>query len=330
MAHDHHHHGESARDYFVEQLLTIFVVGALGAVGILMYRDGKLQYILAPAFHLPVLIGGVAVLVMVAVRAVAVWQEAGAVQAHHHHHDHVHDHHGHHHHHDHDPAHQHGHPVHLHTHDEPHVHGPDCQHDHGHAHADDHHHDHGHGHHHHDHGEDDHGHSHDLAWVFARMMVLFFPVALYMIGVPNSGFSAERIAKMLGDETALGADVGTVATGEGSVLSFNDLNEAAYDESKREALQGKIGILVGRFDRIADKEFRLYRLKMTCCAADTVPLKVRILTKTAVSGFGNSEWVKVKGEVRFVQPPGSSQYIPVIAVADIADIQRTPALNEYE
>jgi hypothetical protein len=319
MAHDHHHHhGDSARDYFVEQLLTLFVVGAFGAVGILMYRDGKLSIILAPAFHLPVLIGGISVLVLVAVRAVAVWQEAGQTHGHTHGHDH----------HDHDPAHQHGHPVHLHAHDHPHEHGPDCQHDHPHAHADDHqHHDHAHD---HSHGTDDHGHSHDLAWVFARMMVLFFPVALYLIGVPNQGFSAERIAKMLQPETALNVDVGSVATGEGSVLSFNDLNDAAYDESKREALSGKVGILVGRFDRIADKEFRLYRLKMTCCAADTVPLKVRIITRTAVSGFNSGEWVRVKGEVRFVQQAGSTQYLPVIAVADLADIQRTAALNEYE
>lgn len=320
MAHDHHHHhGESARDYFVEQLLTIFVVGALGAVGILMYRDGKLSYILAAPFHLPVLIGGIAVLVLVAVRAVAVWQEAGQAHAHA---PHVH---GPDCNHDHD--HKHGHPVHLHEHDHPHVHGPECDHDHdhGHAHADDKHH-----HHDHDHGADDHGHSHDLTWVFARMMVLFFPVALYLIGVPNQGFSADRIAKMLTKEDALGVEVGSVATGEGSVLSFNDLNEAAYDESKREALSGKVGILVGRFDRIADKEFRLYRLKMTCCAADTVPLKVRILTRAAIGGFNNTEWVQVKGEVRFVQQPGSSQFIPVIAVAELTDVQRTAALNEYE
>jgi hypothetical protein len=323
MAHDHHHNGESARDYFVEQLLTIFVVGALGAVGILMYRDGKLNYILAAPFHLPVLVGGIAVLVLVAVRAVAVWQEAGQTHAHHDH-EHAHHEHGPDCDHDHGPEQKHGHPVHLHAYDHPHEHGPDCQHDHGHAHADDkHNRD-------HDHAADDHGHSHDLTWVFARMMVLFFPVALYLIGVPNQGFSADRIAKMLAKEEALNVDVGSVATGEGSVLSFNDLNEAAYDESKRDALNGTVGILVGRFDRIADKEFRLFRLKMTCCAADTVPLKVRILTRTAVSGFTNNEWVKVKGEVRFVQQPGSAQFIPVIAVADLADIQRTAALNEYE
>ena len=323
MAHDHHHHGESLRDYFVEQLLTIFVVGALGAVGILMYRDGKLNYILAAPFHLPVLIGGIAVLVLVAVRAVAVWQEAGQTHAHHDH--------GHHHHehgpdcdHDHGPEHKHGHPVHLHAHDHPHEHGPECQHDHGHAHADDR------QHHDHDHAHDDHGHSHDLTWVFARMMVLFFPVALYLIGVPNQGFSADRIAKMMAKEEALNVDVGSVATGEGTVLSFNDLNDAAYDESKREALSGKVGILFGRFDRIADKEFRLYRLKMTCCAADTVALKVRILTRSAVSGFNSGEWVKVKGEVRFVQQAGSAQFIPVIAVGDLTDVQKTAALNEYE
>lgn len=324
MAHDHHHpeHGHSHRDYFVEQLLTIFVVGALGTVGILMYRDGKLDLLLVKAFHLPVLIGGIAVLVLVAIRAVAVWQEAGHTHDHHHH-----DHHGHHHH-DHGPAEQHGHPVHLHAHDHPHEHGSGCDH----AHGDDcgHHHDHGHAHDHVHPGTDDHGHSHDLAWVFARMLVLFFPVALYLIGVPNSGFSQERIGKMLGSDTAIGTDVGQVATGEGSVLSFNDLNEAAYDEGKREALAGKVGILTGRFDRIADKEFRLYRLKMTCCATDTVPLKVRIISRTAVNNFPNGEWVKVKGEVRFIQPPGSSQYIPVIAVADVGDIQKTKAQNEYE
>jgi len=162
------------------------------------------------------------------------------------------------------------------------------------------------------------------------MLVLFFPVALFLIGVPNAGFSQERINKMLGTDEQVAADTGTVATGEGTALSFNDLNDAAYDADKRAALQGKVGVLEGKFRRVGEKQFTLYRLKMTCCAADTVPLKVRIITPTALSGLADGEWVQVKGEVRFVQAPNSSQFIPVVAVADLGDIKKVKAKNEYE
>jgi hypothetical protein len=320
MAHDHHHHGESLKDYFTEQLLTIFVVCLLGFVGIMMYRNGQLGYILAPMFHLPVLIGGIAILVIVAIRGITVWREAGAIREHEHGHEHHHEHdHGHAH------SHDHGHEHHHHDHD---------HHDHDHAHAHHHDHDHSHshdhGHHHHGHSHDDHGHSHDLAWVFTRMLILFFPVALFLIGVPNSGFSQDKINKLLGSVQTFDVDFGSVARGQGQVRSFNDLNDAAYDVSKRDYWEGKIGILEGRYRQIGERQFTLYRLKMTCCAADTIPLKVRIITPTPVSGLVDGDWVTVKGEVRFVQPPGSGQFIPVVAVADVSDVQKTLPKNEYE
>ena len=115
----------------------------------------------------------------------AVWREAGEVQDEHHAHDH-----GHHDHPDH--AHVHG-PDCDHDHHKPgHVHGPDCEHTHGDAHAA------------HDHSPDDHGHSHDLTWVFARMLVLLFPVALFVLGVPNKGFSPDYLARMLSSEESMG------------------------------------------------------------------------------------------------------------------------------
>lgn len=296
MAHAHHHPGESSREYFTEQLLTLFVVGMFGFVAVQLYRYDMLKHILAPAFRLPVLIGGVAVLLLVAVRAVAVWREAGQVGAAvAHHHDHAH-----------------------------HVHGPDCDHDHGHHDHD--HHDHPHA----DHGEDDHGHSHDLSWVFARMMVLFFPVALFFIGVPNAGFSKERIDLLLGADEALNVTLGKVNYGDGIAMSFNDLKDAAYDPDKREYFGGKVGILEGKFRPLGQNQFTLYRLKMTCCAADTIPLKVRIVTPTALGGFNDGDWVQAKGEVRFLPDPKTGQFIPVIAVADVADVKKTPAKNEYE
>ena len=324
MAHDHHHHhGESLRDYFVEQLLTIFVVGLFGAVAILLYTSGRLQYVLAEQFRLPVLIGGIAVVALTAIRALAVWKEAGAAQKHthdhHHHHDHGHVHgpdcdHGH----DHD---------HKHEHDHGHVHGPDC--DHGHDHKHDHH-DHGHD---HDHSAEDHGHSHDLAWVFARMMGLFFPVALFFIGVPNAGFSQDRIAKMLGKDESIGdVNLAAVASKDGTVVSFNDLNDAANSDDKRRYFEGQTAQLEGRFRRLGDKEFSLIRLRMTCCAADTIPLKVRIVTPYALSGFNDLEWVSVKGQIQFIAIPGSNRYIPIVKVAENSDVSKLKdqSKNDYE
>lgn len=314
MAHDHHHHG-SMRDYFTEQLLTIFVVGLLGFVAVQLYRTDMLQFVLAPQFRYPVFLGGIAVMAVVVIRAVGVWREAGEMNAHAHSHDHAHHHHDHNHVHGPDCDHKHDH------HHEPgHVHGPDCQHDHGHSHAG------------HDHSHDDHGHSHDLSWVFARMLVLFFPIALFGLGVPNKGFSNEYLEKLLEKDTSIGsAQLKDVAGKDGTVMSFNDLNDAAFDEAKRESMQGQTAVLEGKFRKIGDKEFTLFRLKMTCCAADTIPLKVRILLeRDSLSGFKDYDGVSVKGQIQFIQVPGKSQYIPVIKVKDITDIKKIVLANEYE
>src|SRR4051794_14103213 len=96
MAHDHSHH-HSRAEYYLEQIFTIGVCGALGIVAIRMYGTGKL-YILNPSFHSWVLAGGIGLLIMAVVRGIAVWmsvEEPTAVAAHDHGdcgHDHAHDH----------------------------------------------------------------------------------------------------------------------------------------------------------------------------------------------------------------------------------------------
>lgn len=342
----HSHLGcQSPRDYFTEQLLTILVCGALGFVGIQMYMNDMLRHILAPQFHKPVLIGSIAVLMLVAVRAITVWREAGALQ-----------------------------PVDDMSCQENHIHSAACNHLPG-LPA----------------GTDpalveDHGHSHDMSWVFARMLVLVFPVALFALGIPNSGFSAERQAKMLGKQVAFNIDPKELEemakapgakelsfedgqmvrvlpngnkerliegrTKEGSTIkiretvtpsgiasyavvpdagiemTFNELNDAAFDADKRASYTGQTAILEGKFRRLDDKEFTLYRLKMTCCGSDAVMLNVRIITPQ-VPGFSDGQWVRVKGVIRFVK--AQDRYRPVLIVPDIKDIDpNVQVRNEYE
>jgi hypothetical protein len=390
--------GESARDYFTEQLLTILVCGFFGFAAIQMYRSDMLGF-LNPSFHEPVLYGGIGILILVVVRAVAVWNEAGELQA---------------------QAMEMGCGI-------DHIHSASCNHGPGILGPD---------------GEPDHTHTTDMTWVFVRMMILAFPVALFFMGLPNGSFSPERQLELARKNEAVlsmksikelataegtrvydektradGARVRTLktakgltisettpapkdpafalvgehpeisldslpalaknatvidstaqadgstirtletkdskmikfretiwpppepvyalVTGEGIRMGFNELNAAAYDSGKRESLEGRTVIVAGKYARLADKEFSLFRLKMTCCAADAVPLKVRIIVPQALTGVSDNQWVEVKGQLQFYkvasQGKGPAQYVPVLMVADITDVNdKVQAQSEYE
>lgn len=154
MGHEHHHDDQAS--YFAEQLSTIAICGALGVVAVMMWSQDALKLFLAPPFHLPVLLGGIVLLLLVAIRAIAVWQMVGTKTPNH---DHEHDH-------DHDHEHDHDH-----AHDAcAHEHGA-CGHDHGHDHA--------------------HDHGHDHNWNPWRYAVLLLPVVLFFLNLPNQGFSSD-------------------------------------------------------------------------------------------------------------------------------------------
>lgn len=267
MSHDRHDcAGASPCEYLVGQLLTAAAVGAFGLVGVLMYRNGQLGYALALPFHRPVLIGGLALLGLVGLRAVGLWREAGRL-----------------------------------CRDHP---DPDA---------------------------DDHVHGHDLAWVYSRLAVLSFPVGLFLIGVPNSGFSQDRIRMLLGGDDALTGNIAAAARRNGTVTGFRELADAAGSEEGRAAVEGQAAVLEGRINRIDTRQFTLFRLKMVCCAADAVPLKVRVvLASGTLSGFDDFDWVRMTGRVRFVQAPNSERYVPVVVVEDARDVRKIEPGAEYD
>jgi hypothetical protein len=333
MAHAHHHHGESLKDYFTEQLLTLLVCGLFGFVGIELVLQNRLVDLVTPNFYPWVLGGGITVVVMVCFRAIAVWKEAGEYKA---------------------ASQANGDGCGL-----DHTHGADCNHVHIPGEDDD--------------AEHDHSHSHDLSWFFARMLILVFPIGLFFLGLPKGGLSAEEQLNRAGKDSSLGiADLKELAKdatvldekrdgdqvirklktrtgltlretvqkdgknrlevegGEGITMRFNELNDAAADAGKREYLQGQTIILEGRFNRLADREFTLLRMKMACCVADSVMLKVRIITPQSLGEFTPGEWVHVKGQLQFLNAPGKG-YVPVLMVADMRDVQKKEApRNESE
>jgi len=102
---------------------------------------------------------------------------------------------------------------------------------------------------------------------------------LYFLNMPNSTFSATAYGGMMSKDE-LDQQAAPVANKEGAVLAlgFKELSTAAYDPSARAAMQGRMGQLKGMYSpRRSDKEFTLFRVKMSCCAADAIPVGVIII-----------------------------------------------------
>lgn len=192
---------------------------------------------------------------------------------------------------------------------------------------------HQHEHHHHDHephdgpceheaGECDHDHDH--AWTPAKYSVLLLPVVLFLLGLPRPGFSAAGIKQMVGNASLESG--GPVTAKDGTVLGFRELADAAHFPATREHFEGKTGQLKGMFMRLGnDREFTLFRIKMRCCAADAVPVQVRIISPTNISHIENKQWVKVTGRIGFRKIAGMDKYMPVLLLESADDVQKTEA-----
>jgi hypothetical protein len=328
MAHSHAHaHAEGEGTYFLDQLFTILACGGVGLVAVLMYQTGMLSRILVPMFFVPTLLGGVALLVMVVIRGIAVWQLAGARKAA-------------------EAAansggHEHGHSHgHAHAHDDcghEHSHGDDCGHDHAHAAGD--------AHAHTEAGGDDHDHG----WAPWRYMVIAVPVFLYFLGLPREGLWTNIIEKNMGgnlrsnpDRMALSLAAGSPAMtkalrkpprDEPLKLAFSELTAAAAFPVRHDAYEGDAGMIRGQFVPVrgSDREFTLLRVDRKCCVADEIYLETRIQAPDPIRGIEPYQWVVVEGLISFEQNE-KGKWIPVITPksnADIRPAEPAPNANEF-
>ena len=266
--HDHgdgHSHGHGLSDYYLEQLLTVFVCGAMGLTAVLMYTFGRLDVILIAALRPWVLAGGIALLAVTAVRAVSLWRSVSVNR----------------------DEQDHGAPG--------HVHGPDCG---------------------HDHGPEDHAHM--PGGIYLKTIPLMIPLLMFVMGMPNSsGFSMENINSRLGKAVAIGELQDVAAkSGDTLTLDFGELNMSAYDPGKREAYEGRKVRVTGQLKKVSEKDYELFKLKMTCCAADMIPLKARIKSDIVIpqSQFPDHQWVTVEGQLQFVEIPEKKMFLPVIRI----------------
>jgi hypothetical protein len=322
MAHSHahdHDHAHDANSYYLEQLFSIAVCGALGGVAVMLYATGRLGLMLHPKFHIWVLLGGIALLLLVVVRAVALWFEVEDATAHAHAHDHDHDH-------DHDHHHDHEHGC--------------CDHDHDHGHE------HGHSHgvqappvsgtaiaslplaapaaapahtHEHDHSHD---HGHDHGWAPWRYVILILPVVLYFLNMPDRDFRGHPGTQIGGMEVE--APKALASTGVDFNVGFVQLEQAALSPEGRDHYEGKTVRLSGQFFPLDAKRCQLVRYKINCCAADAVPLGAVIMVDPDTQDRFDADklrgnWVQVTGRVHFFPRHGTNEYKTAVILYPTSD-----------
>ncbi len=288
-----HTHKADHTAFYAEQICTIVISGALGAVASALYFQGTLQYMLANKFHIWVLAGGAALLALALVRAVSFARSLarGRADAH-------------------ACVHEHGdvHPAEAHHH---HHEGECCEHDH----AED-----GHG-----HGEVAHAgcsHGHDHGWSPWRYLLLLVPVVLYLLNLPNQGFSNLKDMDVSGLDTAT-RQVATKGERTFEDLDPNELSRAANRPDMRDFYEGHMGSIVGQLVPQGDSGqlFTLVRYKITCCSADAVPINILIVTEKPLTKRPG-DWVKVLGQIQFRKR--KDEFVPVLQVSDNKNIEKSP------
>ncbi|MBY0585853.1 hypothetical protein K2X85_01690 [bacterium] len=184
-----------------------------------------------------------------------------------------------------------------------------------------------HHHHDHEHAGDDHGHDHDEhthAPSLWRLIILALPIMIIFMGVPPSQLSAQGLTNKLSakDLKAL-ADLGNASMPpgfepKGDVVDadWKVLVAAADDPFKRERWQAQAVRIAGQAvpDRGFADRYRLMRVKITCCAADAVPLSITVLGKPN-DAWKPAEWIEVTGAVNFVpiqSSTGERAFLPVV------------------
>src|SRR5260370_3667619 len=115
---------------------------------------------------------------------------------------------------------------------------------------------------------------------------------------------------------------------EGADGLVKDLEAFAGRADFRAEKQGKTVRVRGQFapSRGSDHVFSLQRYRISCCAADAIPLDVPIVTReslaTRASDLKINQWVKVTGVIDFQQIGG--QYQTGLRVLNLAPGQPCP------
>ncbi|MDQ3602041.1 MAG: TIGR03943 family protein [Actinomycetota bacterium] len=160
--------------------------------------------------------------------------------------------------------------------------------------------------------------------------LLVLPVlAIFLVAPPALGADkVTRSAQTVGAQDRSASDFDALPAGEIAPLPMGEfVTRAVWDSS---SLDGRRLRLVGFVVRDADGATSLARLTIACCAADALPVQVRLDGAGAwLAGLPQDSWLQVEG----VLVPGSAtpanRFVPALAVSAVQPVPAPEQPYEY-
>jgi hypothetical protein len=169
-----------------------------------------------------------------------------------------------------------------------------------------------------------HCQDHEHGWRPWRYIVLFLPIMLFVLGLPNQGFSSAKAVEVEESERLV-ADQG----GDLIHLDFRELERWAFDEEKREWSEGRIGELKGQFaPGKSSQAFGLVRYKMLSCPCDAIRLNVAVISPEGVPNLKSGSWVQVTGQIQYRKRKDRDEFLPVLMLRSHKDVVPIPPDND--
>jgi uncharacterized membrane protein YcgQ (UPF0703/DUF1980 family) len=114
-------------------------------------------------------------------------------------------------------------------------------------------------------------------------------------------------------------------------VDFKKLESASVDEDSRQEWKGRMVRVKGQFvpSPYNDRQFTLVRLKIQCCAADAIPLRVPLICRESITDIATDQWVDVAGKVEF-QEVAPGRFITILRIPVKDNVQACAAeFNPY-
>jgi len=181
----------------------------------------------------------------------------------------------------------------------------------------------------HAHSQDDgHGHSHGAArsaWMLLMPVLAIFLIAPPALGADSVNRAGGRtVASEQRQDQVIKTKFPPLAAGSVVPMRMADVaTRAAWDSTN--SLNGRTLELTGFVVHDAAGVY-VARLVITCCAADAMPVKARLV---GAEGLADDEWITVTGQVRPNSAVQANNYVPVFDVTTVKKIGTPGDPYEY-
>jgi len=214
-------------------------------------------------------------------------------------------------------------------------------------------------HHTHEHADRGHDHSHshtdhEAGWAPWRYVVLFVPIILFLLGLPNKGPSIDihsiremDVTQIVQEESCYLASLAAnsanlfsaiaqvtarhaddVIADDAEKVSVKQLIDMAAQAADREYYRDKMIRVRGQYAPRTKRYFDLVRFRVQCCPGDAIQISVPVFAKDNVALGEKNIWVEVIGRVEFQKAHGS--FDTVVVVSNRNHVRPCgPELNPY-